>query len=77
MKDNASAGNLCSIRVTDFGDMRSFISSDAKPNSFGSEVSLVQDFNCLDAAESITEKLRTYNTPNLAETSFITNSNYR
>lgn len=43
----AVAGNLCSLRLAQYGDMRSFISNKAPANSFGSSSDLVQYFDCI------------------------------
>ena len=42
----ASAGNKCSLRLTQFGDMRSFISQGAAPSSYGMSLDIVDYFDC-------------------------------
>ena len=36
----------CSIRLTQYGDMRSFISSTAPSRSYGNSIEMVENFNC-------------------------------
>lgn len=37
----AVSGDLCSVRLTEYGDFRSFISPNAAPNSYGSSEDVV------------------------------------
>ena len=43
---------ICSVRLTEYGDMRSFISTTSKPDSFGTSIELVGDFPCLGAVSA-------------------------
>ncbi len=36
----------CSIRLTQYGDMRSFISSTAPSRSYGNSIEMVENFDC-------------------------------
>lgn len=66
IKAEAETGNVCSLYLTEFGDMRSFIvPSDVI--SYGSSSPLVQDFDCLDT-ENIGDLTRVYS---LSKGSFI------
>lgn len=50
IEDVAKANNICSIRVTQYGDMRSFIGqSTATIDSYGESEDMVDYFDCLDA----------------------------
>lgn len=49
----ASAGNLCSLSLTEYGDMRSFISKTAPSNSFGTSKDMVQFFDCLQGNSTV------------------------
>ena len=42
----AVTGNTCSLRVTEYGDMRSFISSTSETNSYGESEDMVEYFDC-------------------------------
>ena len=66
IKAEAETGNVCSLSLTEYGDMRSFlVPSDKK--SYGSSSPLVQDFDCLDT-ENIGDLTRVYS---LTKGSFI------
>ena len=45
----ASDSNLCSLRATQYGDMRSFVSTTAEGGSYGSSIDMVEYFNCITA----------------------------
>lgn len=46
---HSTSGNLCSIRFTQYGDMRSFTSNNAISSSYGSSVDIAEYFDCRDA----------------------------
>ena len=55
----AIADDLCSLRVTEFGDMRSFLSADAEPNSYGTSEEMVEHFDCIETGV-LANATRTY-----------------
>ena len=48
---NAQLGDRFSMRLTQFGDMRSFISNTAESNSYGNSNDIAEYFNCLKSAD--------------------------
>ena len=70
---SAEPGDFCQLRLTEYGDMRSFVSADSEMDSYGvSFVSLVQNFNCIET-DTIEYKTRSYT---LSKGTFIDNSNF-
>jgi len=55
----AIQGDLCSLRLTEFGDMRSFVGSGSKPNSHGASEEMVDHFDCI-AAGTLVNAVRNY-----------------
>ena len=59
--DEADTGNLCSLRVTQYGDMRSFISSTAETGSYGTTEDMVTYFDCISDG-TLADQTRTFST---------------
>lgn len=63
IKAQAESGNLCTLLLTQYGDLRSFladeIKNDSQLDSFGNDGNLIQDFDCLDT-ENINDETRIY-----------------
>ena len=45
----ASAGDQCSLQITEYGDMRSFLAKTAQPGSHGTPLEIAPAFECLDS----------------------------
>ena len=64
IKAEAEPGNLCTLLLTQYGDLRSFLINEIKndsrlKDSFGNDGNLIQDFDCLDT-ENINDETRVY-----------------
>ena len=51
--------DLCSLRITEYGDMRSFIIPASEARSYGASVDLVEYFNCISSG-TIKNQSRNY-----------------
>lgn len=49
IEEFASYGDKCALSLTEYGDMRSFVSYEAEWGSYGTETPLVDEFDCLSA----------------------------
>ena len=52
-------GNLCSLRLTEYGDMRSFVSFSGEADSYGATEEMVNYFDCVQGGK-LANGIRTY-----------------